>query len=384
MDFLAKFFGRAVTAAALVIALFSVAAHATEPAEKPLRILILGGTGFLGPATIDAALARGHHVTMFNRGKTRPELYPQVEKLHGDRDPDKGDGLRALEKGQWDVVIDNSGYYPRMVNASAELLATRSKQYIYISSVSAYKEPNPIGGLEDAPLSTMEDPTQETMGEHYQFFGPLKALCEAAAEAAMPGRTTVVRPGYIVGPDDPTGRFTYWPVKLDKGGKVLIPGSPEDPVQVIDVRDLGEWLVKVAEDGSMGVFTATGPVGGLKWGELVDACIQASTADPKPTPVWVNSDVIIKSIGLGAYPIWLAPVTHYAGFHLWSNQKAVDAGLKSRPILETARDTLAWYREQEKIEGGRTRLAGPNEEGEAKVLEALKANLLEMLGLLLK
>jgi 2'-hydroxyisoflavone reductase len=367
---------------AALFAIFSAGpgSAAPAPAKKPLKILILGGTGFLGPATIDAALARGHHVTMFNRGKTRPELYPQVARLHGDRDPKKDSGLKELEGGRWDVVMDNSGYYPRHVAASAALLADRCKHYIYISSISAYREPNPVNGDEDAPLATMADPNVEEMGKEYENFGPLKALCEKAAQAAMPGRTTIVRPGYIVGPDDPSGRFTYWPVRFDRGGKVLVPGSPSDSVQFIDVRDLGEWLVKLAEDGTMGVFTATGPASELRWGDFIGACLEASGADPKPKALWVGSDTIIKAEALGQHPIWIAPVGHYAGFHNWSNERAVKAGLRFRPYADTVRDTLAWYRGQEKVENGRTRLAEPSKETEAKILEIFKKDLLESLG----
>lgn len=373
----------AALAVMAALSAFGAPVTAVAPAKKPLRILILGGTGFLGPATIDAALARGHSVTMFNRGRTRPEMYPQVARLHGDRDPKKGDGLKELENGRWDVVIDNSGYYPRHVEASAALLSSRCGHYIYISSVSAYAEPNPINGREDAPLATMPDPSVEEMGRDFENFGPLKALCERAAQAAMPGRTTIVRPGYIVGPDDPSGRFAYWPVKFNGGGKVIVPGSPDDPVQVIDVRDLGEWLVKLAEDGTMGVFTATGPAEPLKWGDVIGACVKASNADPKPRAVWVNSDAVIKAGALGQYPIWLAPVGGYAGFHTWSNEGAMKAGLKFRPVADTVRDTLAWYLEQEKVEGGRTRLAAPSAEAEAKVLETFKKDLLDSLAQLL-
>ncbi|MCL1907887.1 MAG: hypothetical protein FWG12_00790 [Holophagaceae bacterium] len=358
--------------AALLLIFAPAACKKSNTAKQPLRILILGGTGYLGPATIDAAQARGHKISMFNRGRTRPELYPEVEKLQGDRDPDKDEGLKALESGEWDVVIDNSGYFPRMVKASAELLSTRSKHYIYISSISAYSEPNPVNGDEGAPLATMDDPTIEDMGASYENFGPLKALCEQAAEVAMPGRTTIVRPGYIVGPDDPSGRFTYWPVKFDKSGEIIVPGDPNDPVQFVDVRDLGAWLVKLAEDGTMGVFHATGPATGLKWGQLINECVKASTADPKPTPVWADNTAE-KSIGLGVYPIWISPRGHYEGFHTWNIQKAVKAGLKFRPVAETVKDTLAWYREQEKVEGGRTRLAGPTAEMEAELFEAAKA-----------
>jgi 2'-hydroxyisoflavone reductase len=221
-----------MSATLLPSAAFAVAATA------PKRILILGGTGFLGPAIVEAAEKRGHTLTLFNRGKTRPGLFPHIEKRQGDRDPNKGEGIKSLETGEWDAVIDDSGYYPRMVGASARLLAPRVGQYIFISSVSAYKEPSPIGGDETAPLAVLADPLVEEMGKSFENYGGLKAACEAAAEAALPGRTTVVRPGFIVGPDDPTGRFTYWPARFDKGGEIAVPGAPTDPLQLIDVRDL--------------------------------------------------------------------------------------------------------------------------------------------------
>jgi len=349
---------------------FAAQAVQETNAAKPLRILILGGTGFLGPATIDAALARGHKVTMFNRGKTRPDLYPNVEKLHGDRDPNKGEGLKALEKGEWDVVIDNSAYYPRMVTASAELLAPRCKQYILISTISVYKEPAPMHGDEKSPLATMPDPTSENMGKSYEYYGPLKALCERAAEKAMPGRVTIVRPGFIVGPDDSSGRFTYWPVRFSKGGEVAVPGKPTDPVQIIDVRDLGEWLVKLAEDGTTGTFNACGPERRLSWGTVIEACQKVSPANTKTT--WLPAEFVDRQDGLN-FPIWVPPTGETAGFHTWSNERAVKAGLRFRPVEATVKDTLAWYKSQEKGEKGRTQLAGPTAEAEAKALAAWKA-----------
>jgi 2'-hydroxyisoflavone reductase len=342
---------------------------AAAPAGKvsPKKILILGGTGFLGPATIEIAQARGHQVTMFNRGKTRPGLFPGVEKLHGDRDPKKGEGLKALETGTWDAVIDNSGYFPRMVGASAALLAPRAKQYLYISSISAYKEPNPENGTEDAPLATMPDPTLETMGKNYEYYGSLKALCEQAAEKAMPGRTAVIRPGYIVGPDDPTGRFTYWPVRFDKGGEIAVPGAASDPVSIIDVRDLAAWLVLMVEQGTVGAFNACGPDKRLAWGSLVEACQKAG--NPNAKPVWIPAEFLAKQEGV-EFPIWAPFLGETKGFHTWRNDRAMKAGLKFRPALETVKDTLAWFKTQEKIEKGRTRLAGPSAEAEAKLIAA--------------
>ncbi|MBA3500359.1 MAG: NAD-dependent epimerase/dehydratase family protein, partial [Deltaproteobacteria bacterium] len=267
---------------------------------KKKRILILGGTGFLGPKTIDAAIARGHTVTIFNRGK-REKFLPltqKVEHLYGNRDPElpaddeKGPdgkllhptgtpkGLEQLAGKQWDVVIDNSGYFPRMVKASAELLSKNASRYIFISSISAYDEKSTpaTGGDETVKLATMADPTVETMGDQFQNYGPLKVLCEQAAEAAFPKKCTIVRPGYIVGPGDNTDRFTYWPVRFQRGGKVLVPGEPTDPIQVIDVRDLTDFMIKVGEAKSTDTFNACGPREKLAWGTVIEECKKASPA----------------------------------------------------------------------------------------------------------
>ena len=362
-----EFIQWSATAAALAATGLDLSAAPAKATDKPKRILILGGTGFLGPATIEAAQARGHQVAMFNRGRTRPDLFPGVEKLHGDRDPKKDEGLKALETGTWDAVIDNSGYYPRMVGASAALLASRAKQYLYISSISAYKEPSPESGNEDAPLATMADPTVETMGKSYENYGALKALCEQAAQKAMPGRATIIRPGFIVGPDDPTGRFTYWPVRFDKGGEIAVPGAPSDPLQIIDVRDLAAWLVHLVEQGTMGVFNACGPEKRLAWGTVVDACRKTGAADAKP--VWIPADFLAKQEGV-EFPIWAPYLGETKGFHTWRNDRAVKAGLRFRPAADTVKDTLAWFKTQEKAEKGRTKLAGPSPEAEAKLIAA--------------
>jgi len=360
-----EFIQWSATAASLAATGLDLSAAPAKVAPK--KILILGGTGFLGPATIEVAQARGHQVTMFNRGKTRPDLFPGVEKLHGDRDPKKGEGLKALETGTWDAVIDNSGYYPRMVGASAALLAPRAKQYLYISSISAYKEPNPENGTEDAALATLADPAVEVMGAEFQNYGGLKALCEQATQKAMPGRATIIRPGYIVGPDDPTGRFTYWPVRFDKGGELAVPGAPTDPVEIIDVRDLAAWLVHLVEQGTMGVFNACGPEKRLAWGSLVEAFQKAGNASAKP--LWIPADVVAQQKDL-EFPIWAPYAGETKGFHTWSNTRAVKAGLKFRPALTTVLDTLAWFKTQEKVEKGRNKLAGPSAEQEAKLIAA--------------
>ncbi|MBS1766628.1 MAG: twin-arginine translocation signal domain-containing protein [Acidobacteria bacterium] len=360
------------TSAAAGAALGTSGLWGREPktAPKPLRILILGGTGFIGPAVTTIAQARGHKVIFFNRGKTRTNLFPEVEKLIGDRDPKKGDGLKALEGHDWDVVLDDSGQYPRMVGASASLLADHAKRYIYISSISCYKEPAPMNGDEDSPLATLADPTVETMGDQFQNYGGLKALCEQAAEKAMPGRVAVVRPGYIVGPDDYSGRFTYWPVRFDKGGEIAVPGAPTDPLQVIDVRDLAAWLVKLAEDGTTGRFNAVGPEKRLDWGRVIKACQAATSA--KTTPVWMDTDFILKQQD-AEFPIWAPYAGETKGFHTWRNDRAMKAGLRFRPIEAIVKDTLAWHKGLAP-DDRRARLAGPSAEAEAKLIAAWKAS----------
>ena len=331
----------------------------------PKRILILGGTGFLGPAIVEVARARGHTLTLFNRGRTRPGLFPDIEKRLGDRDPRKGEGIKSLETGEWDAVIDDSGFYPRMVSASAQLLAPRVKQYVYLSSVSAYRDPAPVGGDEAAPLATLADPAVEEMGKNFEHYGGLKAACEAAAQAALPGRTTVIRPGFIVGPDDPSGRFTYWPVRFDQGGEVAVPGAPADPLQLIDVRDLAAWLVLLVESGITGVFNALGPEQPMTWGRVVTACQQATAA--ASTITWVPAEFMARQQDLG-FPIWVPPLGDTKGFHTWQNRRAVRAGLHFRPVEQTVVDTLAWYRGQLNEADGRTKLAFTREQ-EAELLK---------------
>jgi 2'-hydroxyisoflavone reductase len=318
----------------------SEAAKVSAPKGGGKRILILGGTGFLGPQLVEAASARGHNVTLFNRGKTRPHLFPDVEKLQGDRDPKNGEGLKALEGRSWDAVVDTSGYVPRVVRASAELLAPNVGHYVFISTISVYKELPRPGMDEDAPLATVDDPTNENVREHY---GALKALCEKAAEAAFPGRTTNIRPGLIVGPDDPTQRFSYWPVRVAQGGEVLAPGSGSDPVQFIDVRDLAEWTILTLENRDVGTFNATGPAKPLTMKALLEACKQASNSNA--TFTWADAAFLEKH-NVRAWmdmPVWVTPGGEMAGMSAVSNARAVARGLKFRPAVDTARDTLTWF-----------------------------------------
>jgi 2'-hydroxyisoflavone reductase len=308
-----------------------------EPVKK-LKLLVFGGTGFIGPKLVDYALSRGHEVTLFNRGRTNTHLFADLPKVIGDRDPDKGEGLKGLAEGEWDVVFDDNGYYPRHVKASAELLAGRVQHYIYVSSISAYASFGTSGQDEDAPLAELADPTVETMGAAYENYGGLKVACERAAQAAYPQGATIVRPGYIVGPGDPTDRFTYWPVRIDRGGDALIPGTKDDPVQVIDVRDLAEWMVLLAEKKTLGVFNACGPAGKLAWGTVIDACVAAS-ANPAKLH-WVSTEEL-RGESVPPLPIWAPP--EEAGVHTASNARAVAAGLAFRPIALTTSDTLGWF-----------------------------------------
>jgi 2'-hydroxyisoflavone reductase len=311
-----------------------------EEAPRRLSVLILGGTGFLGPALVEVCRAQGHTVTLFNRGKTRPGLFPELEKLQGDRDPDKGEGIRALAGRKFDVVFDDCGYYPRHVRASAELMAPNIGHYIYVSSISCYARTDIENADESAELARIPDPTVETMGAQYENYGALKALCEEAAEAALPGRVTVIRPGFIVGPGDPTDRFTYWPVRVARGGDVLVPGTATDPIQVIDVRDLAEFMVRCAERKTLGRFNACGPAERLEWGRLLADC---NAAAPKPAVLHWASMEELQAFGPLNLPIWVPYTGETKGFHTASNRAAIALGLDFRPIGDTVRDTLQWF-----------------------------------------
>jgi 2'-hydroxyisoflavone reductase len=330
-------------------------------AGASLSILILGGTGFLGPAVIDAAQARGHKVTIFNRG--RREKYvgtrDNIEKLYGNRDPEKHadeeknegpKGLEELKGKKFDAVVDTSGYVPRIVKASAELLAPNVGQYLFISTLSVYAKNDAKNEDESAAVGVMTDPTVESMGAQFENYGPLKALCEQAAEAAMPGKVTNIRPGFIVGPGDTTDRFTYWPVRVSRGREVLVPGTADDAVQIIDVRDLAEFAVHCLETKAVGVMNACGPKDTMTNGQVLAACISASAATRKergtedPTLTYVPYEWLgANGIPPGALPIMLPPDGETAGFHTRSNAKAVKAGLKFRTIDDTCAALLAWW-----------------------------------------
>lgn len=329
-----------------------------------MKILVLGGTVFLGRHLVQAALGRGHEVTLFNRGRTNPGLFPDVEKIRGDRASDLG----ALRGRSWDAVVDPSGYVPRIVRASAEALRGSVEHYTFISSISVYAEPLAAGADENAPVETLEDETNEEVREHY---GALKALCERAAEAAMPGRALNVRAGLIVGPNDPTGRFTYWPNRIAEGGEVLAPGDPERPVQFIDVRDLAGWIVRAAEARIAGAFNVTGPAPApIAMRAALDAVNRAVGGAARF--VWVP-DAFLKERGASPWmeiPLWLE--RDAAGILAVSVERARAAGLSCRPVGETARDTLAWSRSAPAAEVWRADV-GLAREKERAILEAWRS-----------
>lgn len=341
----------------------TVAADAAPVAGK--SVLILGGTGFIGPHIVNAALGAGHTVTLFNRGKTNTHLFPDLEKLRGDRDGD----LDALKGRTWDVVIDTSGYVPRIVGMSAELLADAVGHYIFISTVSVYADFSTVGMTEAGPIATIEDETSEEVNKYY---GALKALSEQAAEKAMPNRVANVRPGLIVGPRDPTGRFTYWPNRMKRGGEVLAPGSGLDPIQYIDARDLADWLITVIAKRHVGVYNALGPNDAPSMKALLADCREAAGTDA--TMTWVDAKFLAEH-DVGAWmdmPAWIPPEGEYAGFGKMDVSKAVAAGLTFRPAVDTARDTLAWLDTLDADERAKVTGAGLSAEREAEVLAAWK------------
>jgi 2'-hydroxyisoflavone reductase len=297
-----------------------------------MRLLVLGGTVFLGRHLVEAALARGHDVTLFNRGTSGPGVFTDLPQIHGDRKTDEG--LAALDGiGPFDAVIDTCGYVPRVVGLSARKLTAKAGCYCFISTVSVYKNwpDEPCG--EEATLATIEDPgVEEVTGETY---GALKVLCEQEAEAAFPGRALIVRPGLIVGPHDPTDRFTYWPHRVAQGGEILAPGGPETPVQFIDVRDLAEWTIRLLEEKKMGIYNADGPR--TTFGALLDACGAQKVA--------YVSETFLQEQGVAPWselPLWIPGLNEKPAGGATDCTKAIVAGLTYRPIVETVRATLAW------------------------------------------
>lgn len=337
--------GSALTATSLVPAplLAMPAATADARAPKPLELLVLGGTRFIGLHMTSLALARGHRVTFFNRGRTQTDRFPEIPRLIGDRNG----SLDALKGRRFDAVIDNSGYTPRQVRSTAEILKATTPHYLFVSSISVYAgmaqandESSPVGRLADESIETVD-------GSSY---GPLKALCERAAQTVYgEAGTTILRPGLIVGPDDNTDRFTYWPVRAARGGTLIAPGRPVDPIQLIDVRDLAAFSLRCLERRIMGVYNVVSEPGRFAMGDLIGASIDAAQRLVRPTPPpkaeWIDADFLATQdvTPWADMPVWVPSEGDSAGFAATKVTRALSAGLSIRPLTDTVEATLRWH-----------------------------------------
>ena len=347
-----QFIGTGLSAAAGLSALgvgthVMGAARSMAMASKPKRILFLGGTGFLGPHMVQLAIDNGHEVTLFNRGKSNPELFPDTEKLVGDRYGD----LTALENREWDSVIDTFTYVPETVRRSVDLLAPNVQQYIVVSTISVYGSRHTIDMDETAPVQEVPEADVERIKTHRevgQWYGGMKALCEQTAEEGMPGQTCSIRPGLIVGPRDSTNRFTYWPWRVRKGGEVLSPGEPGHYTQFIDVRDLAAFIILAAEKNYKGLYNATSGARQFTMGDLLET--SKETTDSDATFTWIDDMEFLSAQQIGPWshlPAWVPPTSEgYEGYGQCSVEKALQAGMTIRPLSETITDTLAWVDEQ--------------------------------------
>jgi len=315
-----------------------------------MKILILGGKRFLGISLVEAAFHGGHTPTLFNRGLTNPEMFPMVKNLIGDRDGD----LRALKGKKWDAVIDTSGFIPRIVKQSASFLSGKCDLYVFISTLSVYQDFKTPDITEDYALAQLEDTSDEDYTD--DSYGPLKALCEYGIQQSFDGKVLVLRPGIIVGPNDPTDRFTYWPWRVSLGGKVLAPAPPSSNLQFIDARDLAEFIIRLVEKQSEGVFNVTGPKKPATMGSLLVSSREASLSNA--SFVWAEEPFLLRErvnpwVDL---PLWIpSSDPNYTGFYNINNTKAIKAGLTFRPLSQTVTDTLTWLKsrpETKKLKAG--------------------------------
>jgi 2'-hydroxyisoflavone reductase len=318
-----------------------------------VKFLFLGGTNFLGRATVEAALERGHEVTIFSRGQTNPELFPEADKLRGDRTVD------PIPVGSWDAVVDMPGYVPQVVRRSAEALADTVERYLFVSSISVYAD-FATGPSEESPRAELAQgqPHDELLAD-YSNYGALKALSEDVVTDLYGDRALLIRPGLIVGPYDHTGRFTYWPHRIARGGEFVVPAPAETQVQFVDARDLGAWLLDLLERGASGAFNATRP--GVQWGELVEASLRVTGSDARP--VWIDGEWLGEQ-GVGQWmelPMWLQD-GDIVGMNQADVTRALGAGLTFRPLEETIRGALE---QAELVEG-----AGMKPDRERELIEA--------------
>jgi 2'-hydroxyisoflavone reductase len=364
-----------LTGATASLAMLGATARAQEgrgldgiaPSSRKLNILFLGGTGFIGPHQVEYAIARGHQVTLFNRGKRNPQLFPDLDRRQGDRETND---YASLAGGTWDAVIDNSAHKPRWIAQAAAALRGRVGQYLFISSTGVYFPYAKEGIDEDGALATTDDPEPPAItGDN---FGGLKVLCEQETLRQFPGRGTVIRPHLIVGPGDGSDRFTYWPDRIARGGEVLAPGHPDDPVQWIDARDLAAFCVHALEQGQVGVFNAAGPYARCGVAELLHGI--RATVSNEISFTWADR-VFLAEHGIGGWmdlTVWIPPEGGYTGMCAIDSRKAVAAGLAFRPLADTARDTLAWWQQQDDARREKRR-AGLSADREREILAAWHA-----------
>ncbi len=324
-----------------------------------MDILVLGGTKFVGRHIVRTALDRKHQVTLFNRGQTNPDLFPEIEKLVGDRDGD----LAPLRGRTWDAVIDTCGYVPRIVRNSARVLSNQTDFYVFISTISVFASFEKEGLSEDDPVGLLDDKTMEEITS--DTYGPLKALCEAAVQDEIPGKSLIIRPGLIVGPHDPTDRFTYWVRRCAQGGDILAPAPPDQNVQFIDARDLASWTLDQIEAGHTGAFNAIGPENPLSLSKLLQTCCDFSEEGARL--IWVDETILLDA-GIDPWsqlPMWL-PGPENVGLMSVDCTRAINAGLRFRPLGTTIRDTLNWDRARDPSVPTKAGLEPPRE---AELLE---------------
>ncbi len=332
-----------------------------------MNVLILGGTRFVGRHIADALTARGHVVTLFNRGRSNPQAHVELEQIRGDRTADLG----RIGERKWDAVIDTSGYTPDVVERSARYFANRAHRYLFVSTISVYDESQNNGPDEDAPLHVLPrdaDPTEFNA----EYYGALKALCEAVVRSTFRHRASIVRPGLVAGPYDPTDRFTYWPVRVDAGGEILAPVSPSEPVQYIDVRDLAAFCVHLLECDDGGTYNCVIPRDTLMFGDLFDACVRVSASDAKF--IWADAG-FLREHEVNPWsdlPVWIPVDQPHRSIQRANSNRALVRGLTVRPLMETVRDTLSWARANGKRLG--TLSAGLAPECEKQLLDTLAAN----------
>ncbi len=310
-----------------------------------MKILIIGGKKFVGKHIVENALERGYKITLFNRGKTNCDLFPEVENITGDRDG----GLAVLGDRKWDAVIDTCGYVPRIVKQSVEFLKGRAGRYVFISTVSVYKDFSVKGITEDYTVGKLKDQTEEINNETY---GPLKALCEKEVLEGFGENSLIIRPGLIVGPDDPTDRFSYWPWRVAKGGTILCPGNPDACTQIIDVRDLASWTIRMLESKNNGVYNAVGPDYPLSFRSLLDECKSVSGSEAEF--VWVDEKFLLenKIVPFAEMPLWLPDSEEYRFIEYIDNTKALRDGLSFLPLNETIKTTIDFTKDRETLKTG--------------------------------